>query len=61
MKILVVEDDDVQRIFLQQIITKKLFCKFIEATDGLSGLRKVEVEITTKNCKNSGDSNVGSW
>ena len=44
MKILVVDDDNLQRVFLQQIITKKLFCKYVEASDGLNGLRMVEEE-----------------
>ncbi len=44
MRILIVEDDDTQRILLRRIIEKLLCCNVIEAKNGLEGLTKIENE-----------------
>ncbi|MFA6540991.1 MAG: response regulator [Bacteroidota bacterium] len=42
MKILIVEDDELQRILLRKIIEKHYRCEIFEARNGIEGLRVVE-------------------
>jgi CheY-like chemotaxis protein len=43
-KILVVDDDDSARLFLQRLLTKKFTCQVLEAKDGLQGLALLQKE-----------------
>jgi len=43
-KILVVDDDDTVRLFLQRLLTKKFMCQVLEAKDGLEGLSIIQSE-----------------
>lgn len=43
MKILVVDDDEGARLFLNRLLTKKFSCEIVEACNGLDGLVKTEV------------------
>ncbi len=42
MKILIVEDDELQRILLRKIIERHYRCEIVEARNGIEGLRIVE-------------------
>ena len=44
MKILVIEDDDPQRLFLQRLLTKKFHADVALAKDGMEGLLMVQLE-----------------
>jgi DNA-binding response OmpR family regulator len=44
MKVLVIDDDDVQRLFLQRLLTKKFSVDVALAKDGIEGLQMVQQE-----------------
>lgn len=45
MKILIVDDDESVRLFLQRLLIKKFQCEVLEARDGLEGLSLIQSEM----------------
>jgi CheY-like chemotaxis protein len=44
LKVLIVDDDEGQRIILSRLLKRKMACEIFQAENGLEGLKQIEKE-----------------